>query len=712
MVTVDRATGRVTLKSTPRSFTPYRHRPPLLVEDGALALPRPPAQGSPWTPPQAAGPAPLVDATRTLLAQGLADPRGCEYREIVVGYGTVWDEGERRLITRGWVLPCERAAVTWSGLVHPLLAVGEAADLATDVEGLHRQLERQRAAFEEKTGGAFSLRRFERSGEHERLWSSSCHPLKAALLLAAGEADLARAVWASWVAALDLEVNGNAEAVARPYRTLAEDWGWALFDRAVCAHARGDDPLALTSARAAAEVCARVEDELRRRGFRDPALRFAPSLPPLLADQERRASLTRDASVPPLIAELEEASVLQGGQPGWPALEGAPQVQALIQAGTEALEDLVRCLRSDRRLTRSVRFWRAHQPERSALSVAEAAYVAIREILQVDFLQGDETLRSLDEPGFREALADRVTAFRERYGDLQGAALQAQILADDAADPSLWCAAVRHLSRPDGDALRDRTGIARHMARRAREMADAGGFPDHLRPAVGIGLALASWDRAAAAPVLRDLWARARAIEVSEDEQRPRAEALAELTVARARCGDGAALADYGAWFRAQRSPALLSSLPRCLSPLWSFPDAPALQPLAAWVFDTPDSPWRPSFLKPARPSPLALLQPPAFRVAAARRFVRAELDDTTPAGVVRIEGTSQSIRLLRRPGLHSTALDRTGDVPPSGSEIPIRTCDLYAWLVRDVPGAPDFALYWPLERRVEALTEVKNFLR
>ncbi|MCB9763257.1 MAG: hypothetical protein H6739_26040 [Alphaproteobacteria bacterium] len=534
VVTVDRATGRVTLKSTPRSFTPYRHRPPLLVEDGALALPRPPAQGSPWTPPQAAGPAPLVDATRTLLAQGLADPRGCEYREIVVGYGTVWDEGERRLITRGWVLPCERAAVTWSGLVHPLLAVGEAADLATDVEGLHRQLERQRAAFEEKTGGAFSLRRFERSGEHERLWSSSCHPLKAALLLAAGEADLARAVWASWVAALDLEVNGNAEAVARPYRTLAEDWGWALFDRAVCAHARGDDPLALTSARAAAEVCARVEDELRRRGFRDPALRFAPSLPPLLADQERRASLTRDASVPPLIAELEEASVLQGGQPGWPALEGAPQVQALIQAGTEALEDLVRCLRSDRRLTRSVRFWRAHQPERSALSVAEAAYVAIREILQVDFLQGDETLRSLDEPGFREALADRVTAFRERYGDLQGAALQAQILADDAADPSLWCAAVRHLSRPDGDALRDRTGIARHMARRAREMADAGGFPDHLRPAVGIGLALASWDRAAAAPVLRDLWARARAIEVSEDEQRPRAEALAELTVARA----------------------------------------------------------------------------------------------------------------------------------------------------------------------------------
>ena len=87
-------------------------------------LPRPPRQAEKWTPPATTLPRFLVSATAALFDQGLADPRGCEYRSIQVMAGKVW--GGRRQIasTSGWVLPAQESkrpeyAITWSGLVYP-----------------------------------------------------------------------------------------------------------------------------------------------------------------------------------------------------------------------------------------------------------------------------------------------------------------------------------------------------------------------------------------------------------------------------------------------------------------------------------------------------------------------------------------------------------------------------------------------------------------
>ena len=57
---------------------------------GGTNLPAPPMQQAPWTPPPTSLPSNYVSATRALFKAGMADPRGCEYREIEVGTGDVW----------------------------------------------------------------------------------------------------------------------------------------------------------------------------------------------------------------------------------------------------------------------------------------------------------------------------------------------------------------------------------------------------------------------------------------------------------------------------------------------------------------------------------------------------------------------------------------------------------------------------------------------
>ena len=68
-------------------------------------IPDPPGQGQPWTPPETSLPRFLVRASATLFEQGLADPRGGDYRAIEIVVGGVWSNVGESLSTHGWVLP-------------------------------------------------------------------------------------------------------------------------------------------------------------------------------------------------------------------------------------------------------------------------------------------------------------------------------------------------------------------------------------------------------------------------------------------------------------------------------------------------------------------------------------------------------------------------------------------------------------------------------
>jgi hypothetical protein len=54
------------------------------------SIPEPPQQKSSWASPQTQLPANLISATTRLFEQGLADPRGMEYREIEIDLGRAW----------------------------------------------------------------------------------------------------------------------------------------------------------------------------------------------------------------------------------------------------------------------------------------------------------------------------------------------------------------------------------------------------------------------------------------------------------------------------------------------------------------------------------------------------------------------------------------------------------------------------------------------
>src|SRR5262249_44661990 len=158
----------------------------------------------------------------------------------------------------------------------------------------------------------------------------------------------------------------------------ATDWTWALFDRAVCAHMRGDDRLALLSLRALGPVRKAVTAEALRRGFKQPEGRRGEKAPllgfldpseELRADQERRARERRPGAdkanakdparrVAALVRGLQDVDARQWGQPGGVSLNLDGRVLELVKEGEAAVGPLLDCLEGDHRLTRSVQFGR------------------------------------------------------------------------------------------------------------------------------------------------------------------------------------------------------------------------------------------------------------------------------------------------------------------------------------------------------------------
>jgi hypothetical protein len=432
------------------------------------SLPLPPRQKSVLEElPQTTLPKPFVTATSKLFEQGLADPRGCEYSEVEIVVGNVWGGGSV-VRTHAWVLPpqkgesAQRFAVAWNGLVYPLVSLGQRANLGQDVIALIRADEEARA----KWAKDFPNQRFYRFrnavSEAGSVSHASLLPVKASLLLRLGETSLAEQTWAAWTAGMDAGVNDDARHLRDPYLMLAADWIWARFDRAVCAHMRGDDYLALLDARALDSIRPDVEAEIEKRnplylpafqsgsGEKTEYLAFLNPLPELLADQERRSKESRKRQslqdilskhknkpelINALILELDEAAARQWGQPG--GVDDA-LVRELNNQGEAAVEPLLKVLEQDTRLTRSVRFHRNFFKHRHLISVGETAYRALTNILRTDsFIAIGENvnIESVEE---RRKLAGRIRAYLEKYGKGSTEERWYASLADDGASREAW----------------------------------------------------------------------------------------------------------------------------------------------------------------------------------------------------------------------------------------------------------------------------------
>ncbi len=206
-----------------RTFVPS----PVLKEP---SLTDPPMQKAAWTAPKADVPADLVTATTRLFQQGLADPRGCEYRTISVGTGSSWSGDAGVAECHGWVLPAaektaQRFAVCWNGMVYPVVSVGDKADLNSDMQAVLKA---------RGNGNRFGTAC---PPEGASVSETTVLPLKVCMLLRLGEGDLAAGLWKNWAAPEAKDAQKNDV-----YVELSGALEWAIFDRAICAHAGRRSP--------------------------------------------------------------------------------------------------------------------------------------------------------------------------------------------------------------------------------------------------------------------------------------------------------------------------------------------------------------------------------------------------------------------------------------------------------------------------------------
>ncbi len=744
------------------------------------SIPDPPAQKEPWTPPQTKLPRFLLTATSALFDQGVADPRGCEYREVEVLDGRTYG-------THAFVLPerpgeTRRFAVGWDGEIYPAASVGPAVNLDADVRDMVDSI---------RTGGPNAGARVARGqgnaagfgglwGRHGRFGPGGPpglgerSALKVCLLLRLGRADLAEKLFAAattWTPEIrgrdftDYHVN---------YLRLAQEWATGMYLRLVDAHMRGDDVIALDTARRLSAFVKAAQARAKEMGFEwDPThgngragyFPFLRQLPELLADQERRASEPPRGPIPPrgadpaarvaaLIRDLDQIAQPQQMHFGNTPVN-APQVLALEAEGEAAVEPLLAAIENDTRLTRTVSFGRGSMSiDRRVYPVLEAEVVAVRNILGMHQFPGEASQVEYGSLS-RKDLARPMREFWEKNRGLSPPERWYRTLLDDSAGPKPWMEAAGHLIElPDpavpavfggirvaasrsragegpmkGDVLRSRRNpsVSELIARRTLEIAGVPwprSTPDlQLQGACWMALDLDRWDSKAALPVIQALTTQAReTIDWFPSEGYGQHETLvqyiAQFSVIRARAGDRAAFADYVAEIRKWNPEKDQLNGLEAFEPMWTYPDDPAVREAARWLFNDPASPWA-AFLRKPGTSRLSfrslshIYASPLLRSPGFREAVLAMMADRSAIGTARrTHKTAIQLEMSGgdREGIPVPEADLEGLAVGAGQLI--RTCDYLAWQISAIEGAPRCELYWPQEQRDAAVAECVGFLK
>ena len=458
----------IAVASPGAQYPQYRQAPRF---EGKM-IPEPPSQGQPWRAPATTLPKFLVTATGLLFEQGVADPRGCEYRRVEIGIPAV-------VKARGFVLP-ERAdapgrfVVCWDGLVYPALTVGDPADLDRDINDLAASMRRARDS--EKTNrnpGYVSWGLPTEGRSYSGLAGVNDHsPIKLCLLLRLGRADLAETLFAAattWTPeprARDLTDYGIS------YLTLALNWASSAFERLISAHMNGDDVIALDTARrlakfrdlasASADAMGFPPSDRQDRGGTGPAPRFffLTQLDEILRDQERRAKMPPRGPIPrkggdpaariaALIRDLDEIDEQQMMSPGEANPGSSSLVGDLVAMGDPAVPPLLEVLENDTRLTRSVSNGRGMSPEHFVHPVYEAAFAALIRILQTNQFDDHRFYGWKNaDPAERKALAGSIRRFWEKAREVPVLERWYRTLRDDAAGPARWLEAAGRIVQP------------------------------------------------------------------------------------------------------------------------------------------------------------------------------------------------------------------------------------------------------------------------
>jgi hypothetical protein len=721
--------------------------------------PVPPEQARPWTPPPTKLPPVVVSAITELFNDGLADPRGCEYREIAIG----WNEPhlvtighERDLMkVHGWVLPetgKQRYAIGWNGVIYPVASVGAPVDLrkefsATSPDGRFRG-----------NGNGWPM------SDSGSLMVESALPIKTAFLLRLGHADLAEKDWNEGYAGED------DMKVKDPYADMASLWLGRWFNWAMEAYLRGDYASALSICQSLSPVVGKVRAIAAARGIANPwpEEMYGENLwqlPLLMAESERRAKEPpytpvlesgRPASGPEriaaLIRDLELVSAQQGTNPGDTEVIEDPIVQALVSEGYPAIDPLLKCLVEDNRLTRC-RYTADMWYDGPIIPVYEPAYVALFRILNISFpLFENESAddREKKEPRDltleeRKALAAKIDAVWQKNKGMSPAENGYATLQDDTAGAQAWYRAIDSIVQPAdgaftsyrliipiggsyqlyqgkapykalGESFRAKTNpsVSDLIIRRFNQLIAQSASDKSISfdPLGKMILALADWDGKAHLDDIRNM---AQAFHTRFPHERGALLSTLQIEVLiyqkRLQLGDPRALQEYANWLVAidpKEWNYFLLGDPFQI--MWHYPNDPIIRQAAEKIFASNASPWVPltNFENLG-----SLLTKPLIGVAAFRQEALRGLGDTTPAGTAKIYDNGNGSFLINRYSQDDSLPSPSGDplAPKAGSVVPFRLCDYYAYELSRLDGFPKIGLYWPQAQRDAAVAACKAVL-
>ena len=712
--------------------------------------PGPPRQHAKWQPDKAI-PAKLQSAAEILFEQGFPDPRDCEYREIEIEVSGVRSQKPILAKTRGWVLPEGRRAthfaIAWNGVIYPVKTLGAAADLQNDLASLTRPAPH-------RFNSAIS--------ETQSVFATNASTSRILLLLRLGETAIALKNWSPDQQTMlrlqpDVFQSGtNAADAYDPYLELAGDWAWSLFDQILSAHMRGDETLALTSARQLAKAQPEIEAEAERRKYRRPQnyssqpskpnvlpyLTFLEQFPDILRDLERRAheeprfavveselkKMTHQAErIQFLIHALDLVQARQQSQPGGVNPADDFIVTALIEEGDAAVEPLLHCLEIDHRLTRSVSFHRDFFRRRHVLPVSVAAESALEAILQTRFTGG----------------APEIRAYWNRFKNFSLEDRWYETLKDDSAGLERWNEAAANIVGPEnvrvfgspftraartptntpvklrGESLRAKPHptVSELLARRATGISDKNPERYDLATACEIESRLAEWDLPAALPAAQALVKRCRAvIEYSNQPnswpQQRLGTFIARLTDIRVRCGDNSAFVDYAEWLKQMTPKQLDSYIRESLAPLGEFATNEVMQATAETLFANTNSPWaqlpwtRSGFFNPVESK---LVDLPGFRSLIVRELQNTQIVGSIewqPPQTLRFQITNR----FNMGGSRQSSLSEANH-PSDQVKAELRWCDWIALSLSEQKRIPPFNPFAPIDQRDLALAKARTKL-
>jgi hypothetical protein len=411
-------------------------------------------QTDPWALPVLSTNLPphLQSTINVLFQNGMADPRGCDYREIEVVVGNFWTASGATNKTRGWMLPPARDtqaryAIGWNGLIYPIISVGRPADAEGDARALIRST--RPPATSQEIVLDFGMQTY--VDEQYALNAVWLTPSKAAMI---------------WRFASREATEGCAELFARkdPFLTLSSSFLWDAFARAAGAHMRGNDEVAYATAVLLNRAWKACEAEARTRRLPIPALppgfmragsdetkpnSYFPGLeafPPLLRDQERRhlrkaplrdaaTAASKEERIEALIGQLENVCARSTGRYLFNySLSESPVIQDLVKEGWGAVGPLLDCYEHDERLTRVIPM--SHTGPTADLRIIDVrsgAYAALERIIETPQFAVPYSARTTaqEEEAARKASAKGIREYWKKYRGLPRDERLLTILKDD-----------------------------------------------------------------------------------------------------------------------------------------------------------------------------------------------------------------------------------------------------------------------------------------